>query len=58
VAAASRIAPALLSGAAGAGSTALTAAGRNGGGLLATAGVPGHSGRWVRRGQHIVLFGV
>ena len=58
VAAASQIAPALLSGAAGAGSTALTAAGRNGGGLLAAAGAPGHSGRWVRRGQHIVLFGV
>jgi hypothetical protein len=64
VAAASRIAPALLGGATGAGSTEMTAGGRSGslsagtGGMLAASGTPGHSGRWVRRGQHIVLFGV
>jgi hypothetical protein len=69
IAAASRIAPGLLSGVTGAltaprPATSLTAGGLALGQTMgpafgaALATRPGHSGRWVRRGHHIVLFGV
>ena len=66
MAAASRIAPGLLTGAAAPGApisgpAALSAASSALAGAMnrASAGVqPGHSGRWVRRGRHVVLFGV
>jgi hypothetical protein len=66
MAAASRIAPGLLTGAAVpgtaiSGQSALSAASSAlaAGANRITAGMhPGHSGRWVRRGKHIVLFGV
>ncbi len=66
MAAATRIAPGLLSGGTSTGSGGTAAAGR-GADLLASTGAqgasaagvrPGHSGHWVRRGRHIVLFGV
>jgi hypothetical protein len=69
IAAASRIAPGLLTGMAGALTgtsavsrpvTSLTAGGTTMGPAFgaALASRPGHSGRWVRRGHHVVLFGV
>jgi hypothetical protein len=66
IAAAMRIAPGLLTGAAAPGTSMSGQVGVGGGmgGALASSmrpgapGVPGHSGRWVRRGKHIVLFGV
>jgi hypothetical protein len=69
MAAASRIAPGLLTAAAAPMSAAMAPANRGTDMLgatsamapagLAAAGIrPGHSGRWVRRGRHVVLFGV
>ena len=67
IAAANRLAPALLSapatpaivapgGGLGSGASLGAATGQAAGAAIAMR--PGHSGRWVRRGKHIVLFGV
>jgi len=65
IAAASRIAPGLLTGVTGAMTAAQPSAGLMAAGPAMGQAVgatlaarPGHSGRWVRRGQHVVLFGV
>jgi hypothetical protein len=54
IAAASRLAPGLLTGATAMGATAATTPA----GLSAAGMRPGHSGRWARHGRHVVLFGV